>query len=186
MEDEAAPVDLEAVLAQLKARVAERRASGEYPEALEAQLSEHFERVMAHRKKDPLPEEPYLEELVQQLDDRSRFSLPSLSYDSGFPGGEKLRRTIGEMVQRQDAAIVEQLRHYTNLINELLRILAHLAQEPPFHFHDDLWQHIDGMLQRMADVERVEGGGPAATAALVDRVAALEAEVARLRSAAPG
>ncbi len=186
MEEQGGGVDLEAVLGELKARVAERRAAGEYPEALEAQLSEHFERVMAHRKQDPRPEEPYLDELVDQLEERSRFHVPALSYESHFPGGEKLRRTIGELVRRQEQETVDQLLHYTNLINILLRMLAHLAQEPPYHFHQDMWTHVDGMLQRMADAERVEAGGPAATAALVARVEALEAEVATLRASTAG
>ena len=186
MDDKAAPVDLDAVLAELKARVAARREAGEYPEALEAQLSEHFQRVMAHRRPDPLPEEPYLEELVQQLDERSQFGLHRVRYDSSLPGGEALHRVIGRVIARQNAGVIEQVQHYANLVNELLRILAHLAQEPPYHFHDDLWRHIDALLQRSADAELVEAVRPAVIAALVDRVAALEAEVAGLRSGASG
>jgi hypothetical protein len=186
VDEQAPPVDLDAVLAELKARVAARREAGEYPEALEAELAEHFERVMGFRRPDPLPEETYLSELVAQLHERSRFGLHRVRYDSSLPGGEALHRTIGRIVARQNAGVLEQLQHYANLINEMLRILSHLAQEPPYHFHDDLWRHLDGMLQRMADAERVEAGGPIAIAALVERVAALEAEVAGLRADGDG
>ena len=182
VDEPAAPVDLDAVLTQLKERVAERRAAGEYPEALEAQLAEHFQRVVGHRRPEAKPEEAYLNELVAQLWDRSRFGLHRVSYDSSLPGGEALHRTIGKVVARQNIGVIEQLQHYANLINEMLRILAHLAQEPPYHFHDDLWRHLDAMLERMADAERAEAGGPLAVAALVERVAALEAEVAHLRA----
>ncbi len=182
MDEQGDPIDLDAVLVELKARVAARREAGEYPEALEAQLSEHFERVMAHRRPEALPEESYLTELADQLEERSRFGLHRVRYDSSLPGGETLHRTIGKIVARQNTGVIEQLQHYTNLVNELLRVLAHLAQKPPYHFHDDLWRHLDAMLQRMADAERVEAGGPAANAALVARVVALEAEVARLRA----
>lgn len=175
MEEQPAPVDLEAVLAELKERVGARRASGEYPAALEAQLAEHFQRLLAHRAQRPSPDETYLTELVRQLDERSDFGLHNVSYESGVPGGETLHRAIGKVVARQNASVLDQLQHWANLVNEMLKVMAHVAQEPPRHFHDDLWKGVDGMLQRMADVERVEAGGPAGIAALVDRVAALEA-----------
>lgn len=175
MEDQPAPVDLEAVVVALKERVASRRAIGDYPEALEAQLAEHFQRLMAHRKQEPPPDQTYLTVLVDQLDERSDFGLHNVRYESGVPGGDKLHRTIGKVVARQSASALDQLQHWSNLVNEMLRVLAHVAHEPPRHFHDDLWKEIDRMLQRMADVERFEAGGPAAVAALADRVAALEA-----------
>jgi SAM-dependent methyltransferase len=172
--DQHDPVDLEAILAQLRERVAARRSAGEYPEALEAKLSEHFARIMAHRKQEPPPTDTYLQELVGQLDERSDFGLHHVRYASDVPGGEKLHRTIGKVVARQNASVLEQLQHYTNLINELLRTLVHIVEAPPRHFHEDLWQQIDGLLERSADAERMQAGGPAALAALADRVAALE------------
>lgn len=174
MPDQPAPVDLEAILVKLRERVAARREAGQYPEALEERLSEHFQRILAHRKPEPLPDETYLQELVAQLDERSDFGLHRVSYASEVPGGEKLHRTIGKVVARQNAAVLEQLQHYTNLVNELLRTLAGIIDDPPRHFHDDLWRQIDGLLERSADVERMDAGGPAAVAALAERVSAIE------------
>lgn len=175
VDEQRGAVDLQAILVELKERVAQRRSSGEYPEALEAQLGEHFERLMAHRKQEPPPEDTYLTELVEQLDERSDFGLHKVSYDSGIPGGEQLHRTIGKVVARQNASMLQQLQHWANLVNELLKVLTHVVQEPPRHFHDDLWSPIDALLQRMADAERAEAGGPVALAALAARVEALEA-----------
>ena len=175
MEEQAPPVDLDAVLAALKERVATRRAAGEYPEALEAQLAEHFRMLASHRKQDAPSQDAYLIELVGQLEERSDFGLHKVSYESGVPGGDALHKAIGRVVARQNASVLQQLDHWANLVNEMLRVLAHLALEPSRHFHDDLWKQVDGVLQRMADIERMDAGGPAATAALAERVAALEA-----------
>lgn len=175
MEEQRDAVDLQAILVELKERVAQRRASGEYPEALEAQLGEHFERLMAHRRQDPLPEETYLNELGEQLEARSDFGLHKFSYESSFPGGDKIHKVVGKVVARQNALVLQQLERWADIVNRTLKLLAHLAQEPPRHFHDDLWSQLDGLLQRAADAERVEAGGPAALAALADRVAKLEA-----------
>lgn len=174
MADQHGPVDLEAILAKLRERVAARRASGEYPEALEARLGEHFQRILAHRKREPAADETYLQELLAQLDERSDFGLHRVSYASEVPGGEKLHRSVGKVVARHNAAVLDQVRHYTNLVNELLRTLAQVVDDPPRHFHDDLWRQIDGLLERSADVERMQAGGPAAVAALAERVAAIE------------
>lgn len=175
MDTEPKAVDLQAILVELKERVARRRAAGDYPEALEAQLGEHFQRLMAHRTQEPPAEQPYLGVLVDQLDERSDFGLHQVSYDSGLPGGDRLHRAVGKVVARQSASVLGQLQHWANLVNETLKVLVHVAQQPPPHFHDDLWQQLDGLLQRAADAERAEAGGPAALAALADRVERLEA-----------
>ena len=179
MDEQAEHVDLDAVLAELKSRVAARREAGDYPAALEAQLSEHFQRMTAHRRSDLSPEDEYLTELLGQLEERSQFGLHRVRYDSSLPGGEALHRTIGRIVARQNVGVLEQLTHYSNLVNEMLRVLANLVRQPRHHFHDDLWRQVDAMLERMADAERVEAGGPAANAALVGRVAELEANAGR-------
>ena len=174
VEQEPDSVDLDAVLSQLKERVAARRSSGAYPVALEAQLAEHFQRLIAHRKQEPPPQDSYLGELADPLDGRSDFGLHKVSYDSGVPGGDALHRAIGKVVARQNASVLQQLDHWAQLVNEMLKVLAHIATVPPRHFHDDMWKEVDGVLQRMADVERMEAGGPAAVASLAARVAALE------------
>jgi O-antigen chain-terminating methyltransferase len=71
--------------------------------------------------------------------------------------------------------VLAQVREYAGHVNELLRTLAYAVEGPPQHVHDDLWERIDGLLERAADTERMAAGGPAAVAALADRVAALEA-----------
>lgn len=175
MEQEPAAVDLDAVLIELKERVAARRSTGAYPAALEAQLAEHFQRLIAHRKQEPPSQDSYLTELVDQLDERSDFGLHNVSYESGVPGGDALHRAIGRVVARQNASVLQQLDHWAHLVNEMLKVLTHVALVPPRHFHDDMWKEVDGVLQRMADIERMDAGGPAAVASLADRVTVLEA-----------
>lgn len=170
-------MDLQRILVELKERVAERRAAGAYPDGLEDRLGEHFRRMVAHRTQEPPRQETYLTELVDQLDERIDFGLHRVDHSSGVPGGDRLHRTVAKVVARETSSVLSQLRHWAVLVNETLRTLAYLTQQPPVHFHDDLWERMDGMLQRLADAERSEAGGPAAVAALAGRVAALEARV---------
>ena len=170
-EEPAAPIDLDGVLDQLRARVAERRRSGVYPPGLEDALEDHFRRIVAHRTDHDSTD---VRARIAALDERSRFDAGRIHVESQTPGGKVLHQAVAKAVGRQTQGALDQVQHYADGVRSVLVALAE-ALDDPAHVHADLVEQFDTVLERLASAERRAVVAEAALDDLARRVAQLEA-----------
>jgi len=170
-------VDLESLLAELRATVAERRARGEYPEGLEEELDAHFRRIAAAR-----PVATSLEPLRAQVDGlvaASRFSAARIPTDSATAGGAALHRSLARLFARQAEGILQQVQEFADRTRETLATVTDLLADANTHVHQDLAGVVDAHTEILAARERF----PVEPA---DRLEDLTRRVELLERTAPG
>lgn len=163
---------MDELVAQLKAKVAERRKSGAYPDGLEAKLSQHLERLAAHRATDPTHTTGAAVEAVART---SGFDPARIVVDSRMPGGQALHRGVGKLVSRQTQGILEQVQEFADSVRVALQVMGEALQDPYFHRHRDLEGQLDAAFERLAEYEREPVDTRMAFAELQRRVEDLEA-----------
>ncbi len=139
------------LLTKLRARVAERRESGQYPSDLEERLEEHFRRIVYHRSK---PDVAQLHSDVDALDSHMDFSPRAVAFDSQLPGGERIHKAINSAVTRHTQDMRDQLQEFAEAIRRATRTLSSAVQNPNSHVHGDLIGHLDAVLERLDTYER--------------------------------
>jgi SAM-dependent methyltransferase len=146
------PVDLEAVIEEIRRTAAEKTASGFYPADLEARLASgyaaFFERTDNRDRFDALRVQ------FHEVDGARGFGRHRIETSSGVPGGELLHRAAGKVVSRQINGIVDQLNQFTDQLLPLLRGLISVAEEPAAHTHSEVLHEIDALQERLTVVER--------------------------------
>ena len=173
-EPQSPPPDLDAVIADLRSRVEERRRSGVYPDGLEERLEAHFRRIVAHRAS---PDFTDVRALLARLDDRARFGVERIHAQSQHAGGEVLHRTVGKVVARQTRGVLDQVQSYADAVREVLSGLVAALEDPEGHVHADLVGQLDAVLERLAASERRAATAEASLADLARRVELLEASI---------
>lgn len=133
------------LLATLRARVAERRASGDYPPDLEARLAAHFERVRQHRSGVASDLEP-LKDKLRELDGMV-FTSDRIATTSSSALGERYHQTVAKAVSRQVAGILAQVQAYEEQQRVLLELI--IGQLGPNHLHTDLIGALDAVLDHL-------------------------------------
>jgi SAM-dependent methyltransferase len=173
------PTAIDDLIKRLRDRVEERKGRGMYPAELEADLDAHFERIAAHR---PSPYDyDHLRQRLSELDEAMGFSPAHIVYESGLPGGTALHRSIGKMVSRQTAGVLEQMHRYADAMREVLREVVVVLEHPNSHVHAELLGQLDGLLERLADFERLPADSIVGLADLRRRLERLEAAEAARR-----
>lgn len=174
MDDSAAGTtpNMDDLVAQLKAKVAERRKSGTYPDGLEAKLSQHLERLAAHRATDPAHTAGATVEAVVRT---SGFDPARIVVDSRMPGGSAFHRGVGKLVSRQTQGVLEQVQEFADAVRVALQVMTEAIQDPYFHRHRDLEGQLDAAFERLAEYEREPIDTRMAFAQLQRRVEELEA-----------
>ena len=176
MTDEA-ELDVDAIVAQLQARVEERRRQGFYPPDLDAELHEHQRRIAQFRSGPDV--EPVLEALAH-LDRMSGFSVDRIQTASRVPGGKALHEAVAKATSRQTAGVLEQVQVFADAVRRALRAML-VVLEQPHHVHADLLGQLDAVFDRMAAFERGPASSEAAVADLRRRVEELEVAERRRR-----
>jgi SAM-dependent methyltransferase len=171
--DEAQKPDVDALVLQLQERVERRRREGTYPPSLEADLDEHFRRIVAHR---PAPYDyELLRSRLSELDEAMAFNPAAIAYDSGIPGGTALHRTIAKAVSRQTAGILEQVQGFAQAVRAAMQEFAVVLEHPNAHVHAELLGQVDALMEGFAEIERAPSDPVAGLAQLRRRVEELEA-----------
>lgn len=98
--------DIDALVAELRARVDERRRTGEYPAGMDGELDRHWQAVSA-----ALPASR-VEALARRLDVSADFGRHRISMDSSVPLGSQLHRMVGRATTRQTDGLVRQMREF--------------------------------------------------------------------------
>lgn len=133
------------LLATLRARVAERRASGDYPPDLEARLAGHFERVRQHRSGVASDLDP-LKDKLRELDGMV-FTSERIATTSSSPLGERYHQAVAKAVSRQVSGILAQVQAYEEQQRVLLELI--IGQLGPNHLHSDLIGALDAVLDHL-------------------------------------
>ncbi len=177
-------VDLDAVLARLRARVDERRASGEYPADLEAELARHAEEVLSRASTERHLDG--LAPLAEAVGAARHFALVFDDDDvsSRFPGGVQAHRLITRSAARLDEQVAEALRRHAEADQTLARAVVEEVLDHQRHTHARLDARLDTVADETARLRRQLGATEAVLDALVARIVALEAG-AGLRTAGP-
>lgn len=173
----AATPRVDALVAELQAKVEKRRQEGAYPPGLEQELDEHFRRIASHRV---IPDVDDLHAHLHRLDATARFTA-DIPVDSGLPGGSTLHRAMNRLLVRQTQGILGQVQRFADDVRRALADIVAALEDPSCHVHGDLVGQIDLVFDKLASYERSPGDSAAAVGNLRHRVEQLEAAEDRRR-----
>jgi SAM-dependent methyltransferase len=145
--------DLDALLAELRARVEARRRQGELPGELVETLDEHFERLVGGR---PLPSPPVFEDLERAVDELENFEYSRGRIDAGseIVGGDLVHRAVGKVVSRQVQGVLEQSQAHAHRIAHAVQLLTRLASTLSHEFDGKVVQQLEDLQVRVAEQQR--------------------------------
>ena len=166
------PPELDALIDEIRRRVADRRRSGFYPEGLEDDLDAHFRRIVTHRR--GAATEAVRESLLD-LDAQSHFSPDRIPTETRVPGGDTVHRIVGKLTARQTQGALQQVQEFSDALRSSLRLIVEALEEPGDHQHAELAAQLDAVWERLAAWERGPVDSAAALGDLRRRVEALEA-----------
>ena len=146
-------VDLETVISELKARIEERRASGGYPDDLEATLDQHFDRLVGVR---PRSYPALHDELQGALHDLGQvgFSRARIESSSRLPGGRMVHRLMSRALSRQIDGVLHQVEQQSWLVTQAIGLLGEIASTIGYEFDTKVLQQLDDLQVRLAEQAR--------------------------------
>lgn len=129
------------LVAELRARVEERRREGLYPEGLEESLDLHFHHIAVRGVRDRLER---LRTALEEADTAGR-ALSASRIDTGSErrGGALVHRAVARLVHRQVEGALDQVRDYAEALAEAHRALL-LA-------YADLVSQVDDLRDRFQE-----------------------------------
>lgn len=172
-EPETGAPKMDELLDELRRRVAERRASGEYPEDLEQNLDAHFRRIAVHRR--PPFDFDDLKARLREVEAAMSFTPQRIELGSRAPGGAQLHRTVSKIVSRQTQGVLEQVQTFADALRPLLSAMIDALESPESHQHVDLVGQMDALFERFAGYERSPSDPVLADAHIRHRLDVLEA-----------
>lgn len=173
---DAVPQSVDELVTALRARVADRQASGDYPEGLEDDLDAHFRRIAAHRQGRTFH---HLHEALELLHEAGDVGMHRISFESRVPGGGTVHKLLGRPASRQSEGTLQQVRGYADAVEATLRLLVENAEEPAQHAHVDLLTYLDSLDERLTALENAPLGRDRVVQLLRDRIEALETAEAK-------
>jgi SAM-dependent methyltransferase len=164
----------EKLIAELQARVEERRREGAYPPGFEEDLDAHFHRIVSQRHGDI----DAVRASLARLEAAMAFNRDRIPLQSNLKGGSAAHKTIAKIVGRQTQGVLEQMREFAEAVHASVEGLLGLLENPGTHEHTELIGELDAVIERIAQYDRVPPS-EIADAGLHERVAALEQAEAR-------
>lgn len=143
--------DIDLLIADLQARVQARRRAGDYPPGLEADLAEHFRRVVTHR---PERRSANVHATLDRVNGALPLNLGRIRLESRLPAGETLHRAISRAVGRQTAGILQQVQAFAEPVAESLGALAVAIDDVARELRVEVTHHLDAIYERVAALER--------------------------------
>ena len=143
--------DVDALVAELRARVEQRRRQGVYPPGLEDDLDQHFRRIAGHRV---IPDFSAVEQALAAMRAKAAFSANRVPAGSGIPGGQYVHRLLAKLMRRQAEGILAQVQEFADAVHDAMQAMLNAMEQPPNHTHGELAGEIDAILDRMAQPDR--------------------------------
>lgn len=160
--------DDDELLALLQARVAERRAAGDYPEGLQRQLEMQFERGM-HRAREGAGATDVLDEHIGRLGRVLDGLNVDVAPSSRLPGGTALHAASARLVRRHLQHLAAQMASMGAETRAALEAASDLARAQQRADERDIHDVLTAVMDRLAVVDH-----------LSEMVADLDERVARL------
>jgi SAM-dependent methyltransferase len=156
--------DVDALVAELRARVEERRRAGAYPAGLEDELAVHARQY--GRRQAEAWRRPELRPRLRAVEEALPLGTARIPLESEVPGGQAVHRAIGRLVRRQTQGVLEQVEAFARPVHEAVAALVDAVEV--FHpwysserFEDEFRGSRETMLERYRDLaQRLEGCGP--------------------------
>lgn len=165
-------IDIDAIISDLKARVVDRRATGDYPVGLEEQLEAEFKVIMAAVHRDDM-NTTELGRRVKQVEVAVAAVRAHGDTTSRMPGGGALHSTTARLVGRHTGMIAETVRALGYDIAVSLHEIHHLFDLQGQADERQLNEVLASVTDRLAVLDHV-----------ADSLVLLEQRVAALESAA--
>lgn len=137
--------DVDALVAELRARVEERQRDGTYPPGLEGDLAADFERVLARRGRRGVPD---LSEALRSCE--PDFDPTRIPLASDRPGGEVVHRAVARLVSRQIRGVFDQVGLFAEGVHRALEEFVAAFEA----LHAELTERVDALCERQAAQER--------------------------------
>lgn len=155
--------DVDALVAQLQAKVEERRRSGFYPPGLEEDMAAHARRMLHHHTMARA--EPDLRARLAEVASALPFDAGRIPPSSGVPGGELVHRGVARVVGRQTQGALAEVEGFARPVRDALVAIVDAVEG----LMESVRADIDALYERQAAQERalavVTGrapdGGPA-------------------------
>jgi SAM-dependent methyltransferase len=145
--------DLDALLAELRARVDQRRRDGFYPPGVEQELQTHFEKIVNERPPTPSFTMDELEQEVNELQHYA-YSRGRINIDSNLPGGHTVHRAIGKTVSRQVQGVLDQAQDQSRRVAHILALLVDVTNMLTDSYDGRMAQQLDDLQARLAEQQR--------------------------------
>ncbi len=145
--------DLDALLAELRARVDQRRRDGFYPPGLEQELQTHFEQIVEERPPTPSFTMDELEVALADLQ-KYAYSRGRIVTDSNLPGGSVVHRTVAKAVSRQVQGVLDQVQEQSLRVAHALTLLVDVTNTLTEAYDRRVVQQLDDLQARLAEQQR--------------------------------
>lgn len=163
-------IDIDALIDELKDRVAVRRANGDYPVGLEEQLESEFKVIMAAVHRDEVNTSELGRRVVQV--ESAIAGIRSMgAVESRVPGGSALHSTTARLMSRHTGTMADSVRSLGVDVARALHEIHHLFDLSRQADERQLDEVVGSVLDRLAVLDHVAD----ALVLLEQRVAALEA-----------
>ncbi|MDY7105244.1 MAG: class I SAM-dependent methyltransferase [Actinomycetota bacterium] len=145
--------ELDAALARIRARIDERRRSGDYPIGLNQELTTQFERMAAAGH---VAARERAASAIDRLRMGPQLSLDRIPTGSRMPGGEAAHRTVKKVVGRQMVGLLQQVDEFrAETTNALESLLEAVGDADGSSAGPDAGVQTAGLLDRLAHVEQL-------------------------------
>ena len=156
--------DVDALVAQLQAKVEERRRSGFYPPGLEEDMALHTSRMLHHHTRTR--PEPDLRAHLRQVEAALPFDAGRIPAVSGVPGGELIHKAVAKVTTRQTQGALHEVEAFARPVRDALVAIVDAFEG----LMESVQGDIDALYERQAVQERAlaaatglaPDGGPAA------------------------
>ncbi|MDQ3946623.1 MAG: class I SAM-dependent methyltransferase [Actinomycetota bacterium] len=146
--------DVDALVAELRAKVEERRRAGEYPPGLEQDLAAHFQRLLSRRIQPPRPVD--LRGPMAQVERALPLRADRIPVASQVPGGAALHKAVAKLVGRQTQGVLEQVQAFAEPVRQALDALTTAVEDLTREVREDLAAQVSAVLDRQAAQERAQ------------------------------
>jgi hypothetical protein len=158
-------IDVDMLVAELQERVDERRRDGQYPPGLEAELGDHFRRIVRFRPTQ-LSFRDHLDDIRETMD----FDVDRIPTRSQIPGGRLAHRVVGKAVARQTRGVLIQLEEYAVAVQEALESVADPLESVTRSGDTGVTQQLDALHTMLAEQRAVLNELTATVAELERRI----------------
>jgi hypothetical protein len=143
-------------LKTIERKVAERRATGEYPAGLEEQLDRWFKEFLRTAHDNTGADLTELRQRQADLNGMHGFSAARIDYSSRNPVAGFVHKATGAAVRRQTEAILAQNQEFADQVRRTVDAVADVLERVSgAHSSEALSATLSGILDRLAVVDQL-------------------------------